>query len=203
MAEGVKDAGAEGVIGEGAGDIEPAPDPVNAPYGYTKDKDGWRPKKRPGRGGSLKAAPDLVDEGQADDRDPDPSWHTGGGSAGKPPYEASKSDQDEVASLLALLYSVPADFLLTVDPYCFGALNDNFESVIDATLPIVCRSERVVKYITGTSGLILWIKLAVALKPVLVAGWRHHVVHSVGIELDEDTGLPVAVHTDFSAYSAA
>lgn len=204
MAEGVKDADADGVVSGGT-DVEPPDDPDAAPYGWTRDKNaagGWRAKKRPGRGGNKRPPQDEPEQAPADDgRDPEPSWREPA-AAKKEPYKASKSEQNEVAALLGLFYSVPADFLLTVDPYCFGALNANLESVVDATVPLICRSEKVVKYVTGASGLILWIRLLVSLKPVFVAAWQHHVIHSVHLEQDDD-GMPVALHSDFSAYSAA
>lgn len=210
MAEGVIDAGGEEVVDDGAGDVEPAPDPEQAPHGWTRDKvtKKWRPKKRPGRGGRLHlASPDEpVQQDAAADRDPshdpDPGWLEYD-EPKKPAFEASKEDKDEVAALLALLYSIPADFLLTADPYCFGELNQNLDQIISATVPIVCRSERVVRYITGASGLILWIKLGIALKPVAVAAFRHHVLHSVELVQDEETGRIVAMEQDYSVYSAA
>jgi hypothetical protein len=209
MAEGVKDAGSEGIVGAAAADVEPEPDPVNAPYGYTRDKHapgGWRPKKRPGRGGRLKPVPDPGEEGQGDGvgdgdgQDPPPGWRSR--SAKSDPYQASAAEQNEVAALLALLYSVPADFLLSLDPYCFGELNASLGEVVDATVPIICRSEKVVKYVTGSSGLILWIKLAAALRPFGVAVWRHHVLHSVVVHRGED-GESFVAPADFSAYPAA
>jgi hypothetical protein len=212
MAEGVKEAGTDGIVGAAAADVEPDPDPVNAPYGYTRDKKtpgGWRPKKRPGRGGRPKPASDSYEHAGSDDErdhpfadgpDPDPGWAAG--SARKEPYKATADERNDVAALLALAYSVPADFLLQVDPYCFGELNANLEGIIDATVPIICRSERVVKYVTGSSGLILYIKLAAAFRPFLVAAWKHHVLHSVVLERGED-GETYAVPNDYSAYSAA
>lgn len=214
MAEGVKDAGGEGIVGAAATDVEPPPDPVEAPYGYTRDKKvpgGWRPKKRPGRGGRPKPEPDASEHSDtgdhpfadpyADGRDPQPSWYAGAKKG--EPYKASPAEQNDVAALLALMYSVPADFLLQVDPYCFGELNANLGQVVDATVPIICRSETVVKYVTGSSGLILWIKLAAAFRPFGVAVWRHHVVHTVQLQQDEETGETFVASSDYSAYSAA
>jgi hypothetical protein len=186
-----------------ASDEEPEPDPETAPYGWTRDKkapSGWRPKKRPGRGG-RKRAPD--EEGQADDgeRDPEPSWHERLPKGRS--FQASPEQQADVAAMLALFYSLPGDFLMQVDPYCFGALNANFQAVVDATVPIICRSENLVRFATGGSGMILWIQLMAAIKPIAVAVFQHHVIHSVELLENEETGEVVVSHTDFSAYSAS
>lgn len=212
MGEGVKDA--DGSVGAGAPSEQPAaaggppPPDESAPYGYTKDRKtgGWRAKKRPGRGGNpnLHAAGDepidgkVVDDGQ----DPDPSWHTPGESGGRQHYEATQDERDELAGLIALLYSIPADLLLMVDPLCFGAVNDNLGDIIDAAVPIIARSKTAVKWATSAHGLILYAKLIAALKPIGVAFWQHHVTHSVRLERDEN-GAVFAVPQDYSAYTAA
>jgi hypothetical protein len=186
-------------------DAEPGPDPERAPYGWTRDRKapgGWRAKKRPGRGGRRGGDVDQAAEAEVDpDRDPEPAWRSGSLPTGV--YEASDSERAEVSSLLALVYSIPADFLITVDPYCFGALNANLQQVIDATVPILCRSQSVVRWITGSSGLMMYAQLAIAMKPVAVAIWQHHVTHSVALHRDEETGQVFAAHRDFSAYTAA
>src|ERR1700733_3159761 len=149
------------------------------------------------------------DGGSTRDRDPDPSW---AGDDRPPPsglWDPSKVSgevQDDIAGLLALFYSIPADFLITIDPYCFGALNENLEATIDATVPIICRSRTAVEFVTGAGGLMLWIKLLATLKPFFVAVWQHHVIHAVALERETDpdtgqeTGQLVAVKQDFSAY---
>ena len=151
--------------------------------------------------------PDVDD--QADDtgdRDPDPGWMLDDAPPPPDPWDPSTVGddiKDDIAGMLGLLYSIPADFLITVDPYCFCALNANLEATIDATVPIICRSKRAVEFVTGASGLILWIKLLATLKPFFVALWQHHVIHSVDLEQDQETGKVTAMKQDFSAYTAA
>jgi len=148
-----------------------------------------------------------------DDPDPDPAWQQpGGGDPARPPWDPESVGQDvkdDIAGMLALFYSVPADFLITVDPFCFGQLSENLDATIDATVPIICRSKRAVEFVTSASGLILWIKLLATLKPFFVAVWQHHVIHSVEItkETDADTGKKTGrfavMQQDFSQYTAA
>lgn len=145
--------------------------------------------------------------------DPDPAWQRpDGGSPAPPPWNPESVGQDvkdDIAGMLALFYSVPADFLITVDPYCFGALNENLDATIDATVPIICRSKMAVEFVTSASGLMLWIKLLATLKPFFVAVWQHHVIHSVQItkETNADTGRKTGrfavMQQDFSQYTAA
>lgn len=220
MAEGVADSGrpvdagaASGLPGSaqsagGGRPPEPAPDPEAAPYGWMWEKGQWRARKRSGRAGLKAAAAPAEDP--AEDRDPDPA-HMAPGAPPAPalwdPSKVSRQTQDDIAGMLALFYSLPADFLITVDPYCFGALNDNLDATISATVPIICRSRLAVEFITSSSGLILWIKLLATLKPFLVAAWQHHVVHSVELVqvTDEKTGKPTGrvevLKQDLSAYT--
>lgn len=156
---------------------------------------------------------------QPEDRswaDPDPAhMHQGdgqgaGGGGGQDwdPRKVSRETKNEIEGMLGLFYSVPADFLITMDPYCFGALNDNLDKTIQATVPIICRSKMAVEFVTGASGLILWIKLMSTLKPFLVAVWHHHVTGSVELEREVDdkgekTGAVIVHKQDYSAYTAA
>jgi len=146
-------------------------------------------------------------------RDPDPGWQRpGGGSPAAPPWDPESVGQDtkdDIAGMLALFYSIPADFLITVDPFCFGKLSDNLDATIDATVPIICRSKMAVEFVTSASGLILWIKLLATLKPFFVAVWQHHVIHTVEITKETDTetgkqtGRFAVMQQDFSQYTAA
>lgn len=216
---------------------EPAPDPQRAPKGWAWDRGTkrWKPRARAAAGAAQQqAAPPAPEPEQrgivaritgrqrdqqqppaGTGRDPDPAWMRTGDDAPPPPRpawdpsEVSGEVKDDIAGMLALFYSIPADFMITVDPYCFGALNENLSATIDATVPIICRSKTAVEFVTGASGLILWVKLLSTLKPFAVAVWQHHIIHAVELvaEQDEETGETtgrVTVHRqDFSAYPAA
>ncbi len=211
--EGVKESGAAGMVDAGAADQEPPPDPETAPYGWMRDPKtkSWRPRKKAGRAG-LPAKAGTEDEGGAAEegtaagagpaRDPEPARLTSVQDGPRQPPKITAETRDDIAGMVALLYSIPADFLVMMDPYCFGALNQSLDGVISATVPIICRSQLVVDFVTGRQGLILYIKLAVALKPFLTAVWAHHVTHTVSLDKDEE-GHAVVRSEDWSAYTAA
>ncbi len=210
--EGVKESGAAGVVDAGAGDQPPPDDLELAPYGWMRDAKTktWRARKKAGRAG-LPAAKPEDDGGQAPDqgqaaapagRDPEPARLSSAQPGKNAPPKITQETRDDIAGIVALLYSLPADFLVMMDPYCFGALNQSLEQVIDATVPIICRSQLVVDFVTGKQGLILYIKLAAALRPFLTAVWAHHVIHIVTLEKDEE-GHAVVQREDWSAYTAA
>jgi hypothetical protein len=215
--EGVKNSSGTMVDG-GAADQQPPPDPELAPYGWMRDPktQEWRPRKRAGRAGKSAAATPAsgvdVDSGQEQDpeegspppgRDPEPARMSGAvGPEPSGPPQVSRETENDIAGMVALLYSVPADFLVMRDPYCFGVLNQSLDSVIKATVPIICRSQLAVDFVTGKQGLILYIKLAVALRPFLTALWAHHVTHTVSLKQDEE-GHAVVEREDWSAYTAA
>lgn len=207
MAEGVSEA--TGDVLEGtvlSRPPEPGPDDQAAPHGWMWDsgQQKWRARRRPGRAGRRRAAEDEQApraEDRAADRDPDPGWAGGQAPPGPPPV--GKETIDDIASMLALLYSIPADFLIEMDPYCFGELNANLDRVINATVPIICRSPRVVQFVVSNAGMILWVKLAAELRPFLVAVFQHHIMKTVTTEKDEKTGKTTATKADFSVYKAA
>ena len=63
-------------------------------------------------------------------------------------------------------------------------------------MPLLCRSERVVSFFTeDASDWMLWFKLAIALAPVAAAVGRHHVLKTVEIQQDKETGDLYAVST--------
>ena len=91
---------------------------------------------------------------------------------------------------LAGLVGIPILTLLQqADLYCGSVLAQNFEPIVDAALPLVCRSERIVRYFTeDKADWLLWGKLALALKPVGQAILQHHVFKTVEVVTDEKTG---------------
>jgi hypothetical protein len=221
MAEGVASAATGQVVAEPVydnPDAPPPPDPQQAPKGWTWSRTGKRWVARARYAAGLTPPPPPPEptaapqQQTAPGRDPDPGWMAEGAPAAPAVWDAASvpaAVKDDIAGMLALLYSIPADFLITVDPFCFGALNENLAATVDATVPIICRSKTAVEFITGASGLILWIKLAATLRPFLVAVWQHHVIHSVSLAAETDeatgeaTGRVTVQRQDYSAYTAA
>src|SRR5581483_9755907 len=161
--------------------------PDVAPHGWVRDRKSkeWRPRKRAGRRADPErqlaaaaedpdVAPDWVD------RDPEPARLVDGDAGARPapaqrPEPPSKEVVDDIAAMGGFVGVMLLPGLMRLDPHCGGALADNWDRVVGAAIPLICRSERVVQWVTGTSGLRLWLGLAVALKPVGTAIVQHHI----------------------------
>lgn len=217
MPEGVVDSGTVVDVGvrQRGRPPEPPPDPVRAPNGWTFDRPDkvWRPAKRRGRKGSASNVvenrePAEVSEpaegGWQAERDPEPA-HLGENN--KPPQEqlepakVSPEVHDELFGLIGLIGTMVLPAVEKIDPHCGGALTASFGRIAEATVPLLCRSQRVVSWMTSASGLRLWIGLGIAVAPVAKAVVQHHVTKTVRIEETEQG--PMAVQEDWSAYTAA
>jgi hypothetical protein len=191
----------------------PAVDP-EAPYGWTVDKDGnRRPKKTAGR--PRKSAPDTPAAGPAPDpaaaqpaepadgHDPDPAWVQDGKPAGRKRRQSiedvPKEIVDDMAGLAGLVGAPVLAILQQADPYCGSILAQNFEPIVDAVLPLLCRSKKITDYFAGDqSDWLLWGKLAMALAPVGRAIIEHHVFRSVEVVRDPATGAVQVVRRQAS-----
>jgi hypothetical protein len=171
-----------------------------APFGWMQDPvtGERRPKKRPGRQAKSPPAESPPDapagEPSPPAGDPAPSW------AGQDPAEGKSEKltiaqvpqavQDDIAGLGGLIATPILALAQQLDPYCGGALAASFGSVMDATLPIICRSEKIVRYFQeDTADWLLWGKLAMALAPVGKAIAEHHIFRTVQVVRDEKTGV--------------
>jgi hypothetical protein len=104
--------------------------------------------------------------------------------------DVPKQVKDDIAGLTGLVGVPILSLLQQIDPYCGSALAQNFEPIVDAALPLICRSERIVRYFSeDKSDWLLWGKLALALKPVGQAILQHHVFRTVEVVRDEH-GVP-------------
>lgn len=201
---------ASGVTGAVHDDADHKPEPsAEAPRDWTwnRRERKWQPRQR----GPVvfrtdaSGTADRVPDGSADlpggsdsgaQRDPDPSWIRDGkqhqdkpGGKSKLKFsEVPRQVKDEAASMIGLVATPILALLQTADPYCGSILAENFEPIVDATLPLILRSERVVKYFTEddhASDWVLWFRLAAALAPAGRAFVQHHVLRSVEVVRDE------------------
>lgn len=214
-------------------DSQPAPS-EEAPRGWTWNRGSrsWKPKVRgpilwdgagaevPADGPAAKAPQEREPEV---DRDPGPRWvaeEKDAPAGARVKYEdIPKAVKDDIAGLGGLVATPILALVKSVDPYCGGALADSFGDVMDATLPLICRSEKIVRYFSeDTADWLLWGKLALALAPVGRAIAEHHIFRSVEVRRDEKTGQvmvlrrtaggedhltpPVQPEYDASAYAA-
>jgi hypothetical protein len=206
----------------------PPDDPSAAPYGYRWDtrKKEWSVKRSAGGRKSGAAwfgknilgieEPDPAPEsdGPADYmqgfekqfQDPEPAYAKAPtprvSRARKSVPKVSKKIQDDMAGSLGLIGALLGPPLMSADPYCAGAFFDNFETITAACLPLMCRSATIVGFFTDTgSDWMLWFKLAIALSPVTVAVGKHHILRSVEIQQDKESGELFVVPRDLSEYA--
>lgn len=187
----------------------PAVDP-EAPYGWTVDRDGnRRPKKTAGRPRKSPAATPPVtpatgsapaaagaqsaEPAAAEGHDPDPAWVQDDKPAGRKRRQSiedvPRETVDDMAGLAGLVGAPILAILQQADPYCGTVLAQNYEPIVDAVLPLLCRSKKITDYFAGDqSDWLLWGKLAMALAPVGRAFLEHHVFRSVQVVRDEKTG---------------
>lgn len=139
--------------------------------------------------------------------DPAPSWQTDepaqivSGSS-----DAKSTDlRTEVESWIALGWSLPADALATIDPYCFSPLVDDETAplIVGCLADIAMQSPKVAAFIASKSGLMPYIKLGFAFKPVFANAWRHHVSKKVEVDIDRMNGTYMVREKDYSMYPAA
>jgi hypothetical protein len=146
------------------------------------------------------AGPPAPEAGRPDE-DPAPGWQAEGGNAGapnagepgagdRPAFEDVPQEvKDDIAGLAGLVATPILALVQSIDPYCGGVLADNFGRALDATLPIICRSEKIVRYFSeDKSDWLLWGKLAIVLAPVGHAIAEHHIFGTVRVVTDPQTG---------------
>jgi hypothetical protein len=217
MAEGFVSAdGTAGIAVHDNREIEPAPS-AEAPRGWTWNRQArsWKPKVR-GRilwfEGNTGSPPDAVRDDMQDTDgftgstpDPGPSWMDEPAPPAVDKFQPDPRQRADIKALIALLYTVPAETLPLADPYCFAPLQerDTATGVIDAVADIVSASPTVAKWAVSASGLMPWVKLAIALKPIAVNVLHHHITHSVEVEVDREKREMTVTENNWSQYSAA
>ena len=203
----------------------PPDDPAVAPFGYRWDtrKKEWSVKRSAGgrKSGAawfgknilgIESEEENPPPGGADDymqgfekqfQDPEPAYAKAPvPKVRKSVPRVSKKIQDDMAGSLGLIGALLGPPLMSADPYCAGAFFDNFEAITAACLPLMCRSATIVGFFTDTgSDWMLWFKLAIALSPVAVAVGKHHILRSVEIQQDKESGELYVVPKDLSGYS--
>jgi hypothetical protein len=183
-------------------DAEAPADP--APFGYMTDPltGETRPKKRPGRQPKKPPEPPPADTAAASappGGDPPPAWAGGQGDEKRPKLTIEQVPQqvvNDIAGLGGLIATPILALAQQLDPYCGGALAASFGDVLDATLPVICRSEKIVRYFSeDQADWLLWGKIAMAAAPVAKAIAEHHIFRTVQVVRDEKTGQVSVVRT--------
>ena len=165
-------------------DTPPPDDPAVAPYGWRWDGDAWVAKRsaggrKPRRGRDEEASPG---------RDPDPAYLTGDAPS-RPRPAVTAAVKKDITAAVGLMAAMTGPAVVRWDPYCGMVLTENMQAIVDAVVPLLCGSERVVRFFADTAGgsdWLLWFKLAMALFPVAQAIGAHHVFGTVTIVTQPD-----------------
>lgn len=184
-------------------DVPPPDDPVLAPKGWTWNRSArqWKARRRVIAGQVITGQPSQQQQQEPHQQDtaatagndPDPGWMQDGKPAGRKRRQSiedvPKETVDDMAGLAGLVGAPVLAMLQQADPYCGSILAQNYEPIVDAVLPLLCRSEKITSYFAGDkSDWLLWGKLAMALAPVGRAILEHHVIRSVEVVRDPATG---------------
>src|SRR5580658_5799194 len=143
-------------------DRDHAPEPsASAPRGWCWDRTGsaWKPRQRGpvlwkgGDGAGTEAGSDGPADpdadtraGAGDQRDPDPGWlrdEAGQDDKGDGKLkfaDVPKQVKDDIAGFAGLIGTPILAMLQTADPFCGAILAQSFEGIVDAPLPLICRS---------------------------------------------------------------
>ena len=122
-----------------------------------------------------------------------------------PDFIITPGIRNDIAGKMGLFAAIIGMPLEAIDPYCGPIFANNVDNMINAYLPIICRSPGAVKFFQSTSGGWLdWIKALQATWPVIQAAYAHHLGRTVG----RDTRTPPdatrpPMPDDNYAYSAA
>jgi hypothetical protein len=133
-------------------------------------------------------AADVSAPGEAPElaADPEPARARGGKAArGRAAKAAKVSDavRKDIRGKTALALSMAAASFSVRDPVCGPVAVEIVPDTADALADIFCESPDLVAWFTATGGgYMLWIKLAVAVQPLLTVAWRHHIARSAGTE---------------------
>jgi len=145
-------------------------------------------------------APDyLANAVVSDDPEPDQSdndWYH------VPDFVVTPGMRNDIAGKLGLFAAIIGMPLETMDSVCGPVFAANVDNMINAYLPIICRSPGAVKFFQSTSGGWLdWIKALQATWPVIKIAYLHHLARSVGHP--ENNGVdPLKPPADNFNYSA-
>lgn len=184
---------------------EPPADPVTAPKGWRWDREQKKfvPRVRAVKPPEEAEPPaDLPSLGSA----PDSAWATGpDGRSVRPGDEPHPLSLEELADIEAVLELAVLPLLMGAerrDPYCGGAFVENWDNIRQKSIPIICKSPKLVEWLTTAGGLKDWLAFAAAVQPVASAVVRHHVTKTVRLVGEgEEQGGPVR-EEDLGEYAA-
>jgi hypothetical protein len=118
----------------------------------------------------------LADAATETPNDPDPAGQDNGRKA---TIRVTKRIRDDIEGKVAMMIMMTSMLLSTKDPICGRALEDNGPNIAQKFVPIICKSPELVRWFTKGGNYTAWLDLCMALWPVLVVAFSHHVSHTV------------------------
>lgn len=126
-----------------------------------------------------KPTEDLVED--IDDLPPDPAPKKTRTAVKRASATTVRRVRDEISVMIML-----AGGTLSVrDPYCGGALNDQSEAIAAALADILATKPALLKWFEGFSGIGGYMRLFLAIKPVVEAIAAHHITRTALEETDD------------------
>jgi hypothetical protein len=106
----------------------------------------------------------------------------------------------DIGAKIGIMLEIPGRVWQARDPICGGTFLQQRPDISDALTAIVCQSPDLIEWFTGVGGgFMLWLNLIMAVQPVAVMAWAHHIAHTVA--LPPDGQLPQQ-QPDYSQYAA-
>ena len=90
-----------------------------------------------------------------------------------------KKQKEDIEGQVGLVLTFASMLWAAADPICAGAVAENADQICEKMIPIICKSPRVVQFMLSNGGLLDWLGLAIALKPVVQTALQHHIFHSI------------------------
>jgi hypothetical protein len=130
---------------------------------------------------------DLIDAAASVNPDPDPVEPGQELNGNKPKFIITTEVKNTVRGRLNLAGELLSAPLEAIDPYCGPVFANNVGNMINAYLPIICRSPGAVRYILMLDGGFLdWINALRASWPVIQAVYAHHLGRTVVKDADTE-----------------
>ncbi len=125
--------------------------------------------------------PDVLDFSEPVEPDPKPSRTKSKTKAESPKVTASLRREIKGKLEVGILFG--AAIWAQRDPYCAGVLNAQTEEITDRLTAVVCRSPKMLNWLTSTGEYTDWIMLLTAVTPVITAIWSHHIAGTISEEM--------------------
>jgi hypothetical protein len=112
----------------------------------------------------------IADAAMSTSDDPDTDIWKNVNPAKELPIRALK----DIEGKLAFMLGTTGGLLNVMDPVCGGAFLAQTKTIAHSLTPIIAQSPGIVAWFSKTSNIMLYINLAMAMWPVMVAIWTHH-----------------------------